>query len=129
MTEPDNEPVFDPATDADAPAEEAVSDTTTEASEDPSVAVLLETTPEDPVEPTPEPESPIANPEPVEVSSDAPELDAAPVSGAVSDPSAVSDDENAIQPDYAEVPVDTKAEPKNAEVSHEAASEQVEAQE
>lgn len=61
-------------------------------------------------------------------SEEAPELSAAPVSGAVSDPSAVSDEEQ-VQPNNADVPVDDKAEPKNAETTHEATPEQVEVQE
>lgn len=127
MTEPDNTPVFDPATDADAPTEEptpadAPGDAPVEEPAPASSTEAEEPTPAEPVqEPTPaEPvqETPAVDP-------DAPDLNAEPVSGVPSSSAAVSD----IQPDYPAELENPKAEPKNADVTHEASAEQVEAQE
>lgn len=155
MTTPD--PVFDPATDSDAPVEDTTTpvvgpdptptedpapaeDTTP--TEDPAPAPVEDTTPDIPAAPdvdTPAPDVDVAPAAPDTPDAGArsqdpafynePEPPAQPVPG-VPTPGAVSDNDPAnVEPSREGVAVDNSAEQKNAGVEHDVADEDLEAQE
>jgi hypothetical protein len=115
MTEPDNTPEFDPATDADAPVEETGEETlevTPEAPVEENTAAVTPDAPveentaeaADPVYVAPEPQV-VPQSEPTnEVYVDAPETNAEPVQGYPSSSEAVSD--KPVQTDNTERPED-----------------------
>lgn len=111
MTEPDNTPEFDPATDADAPVEET--GTPSDVSVEPAPVEVSPEAPESPTAPE-TPDTPVAPEQPseqVEIpvitatevkdpANDTPEVNASPVS-AVPTPGAVSD-EDQVNPAHEE---------------------------
>lgn len=117
MPKPDKNLVFGSSTDADAPVEDATPDT---APTEPTLESTPEPQPEPAAptpEPAPEPKAPVQVSVNDEVAVNSPPVPAFPTPGAVS--------EDAILPNNDGVTVNDTAEPKNANVAHQATPEQV----